>query len=298
MPCYRPRRAYRLATGGITFTELQRHGDITQTLDLPCRQCIGCRLDRASAWALRIMHEAQTHDESCFITLTYDDYNLPEHNSLNHEHFQKFIRAARKKLKKDLRYYMCGEYGETTHRPHYHACLFGHTFKDAKVHHQNTQGQWVKYSEELQKLWPHGFSTVGELTKESAGYTARYIMKKQTGQQGEARYVHIDEDGVMHSIMPPYNRMSLKPGIGQKWFSKYKDDLYNRDTAITRGGIKHRIPDYYDKLYEREGNDLSQIKAERQLRATIHAENNTTDRLAVRETVHRAKIKTLKRELT
>lgn len=91
-----------------------------------CRQCIGCRLDSSRDWAVRCVHEAQVSDASCFVTLTYDEANVPR--SLTHAHFQAFMHRLRKRLNRSIRFYMAGEYGDTTLRPHYHACMFGTDF--------------------------------------------------------------------------------------------------------------------------------------------------------------------------
>lgn len=48
-----------------------------QLIKLPCGRCTGCRLEKSRQWAIRLMHEAQLHDRTSFITLTYDDQHLP-----------------------------------------------------------------------------------------------------------------------------------------------------------------------------------------------------------------------------
>ena len=87
MPCYSPLKGYRSRktnpeTGkrGIVFK--QEQGFIDLPVELPCGQCIGCRLEKQRQWAIRIVHEALLWDENMFITLTYNDENLPENRSL------------------------------------------------------------------------------------------------------------------------------------------------------------------------------------------------------------------------
>ncbi|MEO5355656.1 MAG: hypothetical protein H7835_21005, partial [Magnetococcus sp. XQGC-1] len=92
-------------------------------------QCVGCRLERSRQWAIRVMHEASQHEHNCFITLTYNDDNLPANGSLNYRHFQNFMKRLRKYyVEFTVRFYMCGEYGENFARPHYHACIFAIMF--------------------------------------------------------------------------------------------------------------------------------------------------------------------------
>ena len=130
MTCYHPLRAFRTPEG-VVFNELARH-DIVGRIELPCGQCIGCRMRRASDWELRCMHEASLHKENCFITLTYGRGNLPPNSSLEHRDFQLFMKRLRK-LRGRCRFYMCGEYGPLNQRPHYHACLFGVDFRSDRV---------------------------------------------------------------------------------------------------------------------------------------------------------------------
>ncbi|WP_422851467.1 rolling circle replication-associated protein [Candidatus Ruthia endofausta] len=101
------------------------------TLLLPCGQCIGCRLERSHQWAIRCIHEASLYPDNSFITLTYDNDNLPSNRSLDKRHFQLFMKPLRKKYShKKICFYHCGEYGDLHKRPHYHAILFNHHFED------------------------------------------------------------------------------------------------------------------------------------------------------------------------
>jgi len=74
---------------------------------------------------------------------------------------------------------MCGEYGDQTHRPHYHACLFGLDFEDKVFVRENEHGDKVWNSQSLTDLWSHGHTEVGSITQRSAGYVARYVLKKK-----------------------------------------------------------------------------------------------------------------------
>lgn len=285
MPCYSPAKAFKLANGGICFSELKRNGDIIGDIKLPCGQCVGCRLDRSREWSVRCLHEAKMHAENSFITLTYDDKNLPADGSLNYEHYQKFIRALRKKLNLPVRFFMCGEYGETTKRAHYHAIVFGYRPPDLVFYKNNGNGDKTYTSDSLAAIWARGFVVVGDVTRQSAGYVARYCLKKLTGDHGKAEYGDRE---------PPFARMSLKPGIGARFFEKYMSDILPNDYVIS-DGFKIPVPKYYDKLYEKQGGDLESIKWEREKFAKTVADNNTPERLAVREEVQQAKLRQLRR---
>ena len=74
------------------------------------------------------------HEDNCFITLTYDDENIPWDGSLNKQHFQAFMKRLRWHNKeKKIRYFHVGEYGEQLSRPHYHALIFNHDFDDKET---------------------------------------------------------------------------------------------------------------------------------------------------------------------
>ncbi len=197
---------------------------------------------------------------------------------------------------------MCGEYGDKLQRPHYHACLFNVDFPDRK--HWKTQNGCDLYkSEELEKLWGHGFCLIGEVTWESAAYVARYCMKKINGRLAEKidentglrHYEKIDDDEVIHELEPEYATMSLKPAIGKDWYEKYSTDCFPSD-FITCKGKKLKIPRYYEKLLRETENDAYEsLKKERKRTAETHAENNTPERLLTREKCLKAKINILQR---
>lgn len=242
------------------------------------------------------MHEAQQHDENCFITLTYATENLPPGDSLQHRDFQLFMKRLRK-AKGEVRFYMCGEYGDLKQRPHYHACLFGVNFRqDRAPAGKSGSGALFFDSKELRDLWKLGIVSVQDLTKETAGYCARYIMKKALGKGSENAYDRIDADGAITKRAPEYACMSLKPGIGSTWFAKYQSDVFPCDYVI-QGGVKRRPPRYYDKLLERSKDvRKDQIDFARQERAKLSGPDNTDERRAVREKVHTARLRNFKRD--
>lgn len=289
MPCYKPLHAFH-GPEGITFSRNKSFGI---PIELPCGRCIGCRLEKAKEWAIRCIHEAQMHEDNIFITLTYASEHLPKNYSLDHEHFQIFIRALRDKTKKKLRFYMCGEYGEPTEennfiaRPHFHAIIFGHDFED-KTYWKTRNGNRVYRSETLESIWTKGNSEIGTVTFESAGYVARYVLKKQTGERAEAHY---------NGRKPEYTRMSNRKGIGESWYQKYKNEVFPDDFVVTPDGRKMQTPTYYRRLLEREDPELhEQLKKLRVVKAQTNP-NNTPERLIVREKCHKRKAERLKRTL-
>lgn len=294
MACFHPLKAVKV-DGRIVFVA---SGQL-YTLQLPCGQCVGCRMERSRQWAVRCMHEASLHDENCFVTLTYDDDHLPADKSLHYRHFQLFNKRLRQHFEpKTIRFYMAGEYGEKFGRPHFHSCYFGLQFPDRRLHQKTSSGSMIYTSKILESLWPFGFSSIGDLNFQSAAYVARYVMKKMTGPLAKDHYEWIDpETGQIHCRTPEFNRMSLKPGIGADWIEKYKDDVYPNDYVVVRGK-KCKPPRYYDtKLEKIDPIEFLTVKEQRKLDALKRASDNTPARLLVREEVAKARLSSLKRSL-
>lgn len=286
MPCYHPRKAYKTPLGGITFSAARGFIDLPFTI--PCAQCIGCRLERSRQWALRMAHEASLHDSNLFLTLTYNDENLPKYNSLNKTHPQLFIKRLRKKFGKGIRFFLAGEYGELTLRPHYHAIMFNFSLPDLKFYKKTHDGQYLRTSRILDDLWGHGECKVGNVTFESAAYVARYVVKKVTGKAAAAHYGH---------RIPEFSHMSLKPGIGALWYEKYLEETYPSDYVV-HDGKRMRPPKAYDKRLEKDDEKLYRsVRSARIQNAKSHAADQTPDRLAIREEVKTAQIEQLKRPL-
>lgn len=293
MTCYHPLDAWKTAGGEIVFREAARYGD-AQKLQLPCGQCIGCRLERSRQWATRCMHEASLYRENSFITLTYNEENVPKRGNLNYADFQLFMKRLRKKTGCKTRFYMGGEYGTQNGRPHFHACIFGYDFPDKIYFMRSPTGGKLYRSETLEQLWPHGYSSIAALTFQSAAYIARYCVQKVTGHAAEEHYKRHDEEGE-YQLTPEFNRMSLKPGIGALWLEKYKSDVYTYDHVIINGQ-ECSPPKYYDKLLKKWDSDkLDEFKETREERALKRKNDNTPSRLAEREQFQNARIRSLAR---
>ncbi len=338
MACFSPIKAFKskidtTANGKakILFNIANPNLDKVMKIDLPCQNCIGCRIDRSRQWALRCVHEASLYPDNCFLTLTFDDEHLNKNQNLVKSDFQKFMKRLRKKFngtsavnsktgtifhpyelqsfKKDnlvkhenvsltypIRYFHCGEYGSDLSRPHHHCCLFNFDFKDKELWSVRENSRLYR-SESLEKLWPFGFSCIGDVTWQSAAYVARYITKKINGPDGEQHYQQIDhETGELIYLNPEYITMSRRPGIGKRWYDQFTSDLFPKD-YITHNGKKHKIPKYYDRNYEATHPvEMEEIKFKRLLASDRRIEDNTYERLAVRKEVLCRKTNTLVRE--
>lgn len=236
------------------------------------------------------MHEASLHDSNLFVTLTYNDDHLPEDLSLRHRDFQLFMKRLRKTVG-PVRFYMCGEYGTENLRPHYHCLLFGVYFAD-RMFFSRRGDNYLWRSPTLERLWPHGHSSFGQVTFESASYVTGYVTKKVTGDLAKEHYRRTDpETGETWQVVPEYSRMSLRPGIGKPWLDKYASDITNTGKVFMRGR-KLAPPRYYnEKLMEVNPDRAEEMQYEAWLaRQTDEMlDNETPERLAVRHTVAQAR---------
>lgn len=228
-------------------------------LQVPCGKCIGCRLDRSAQSAVRGYHELLTcgQENCCFITLTYDNENLPFNKSVSTSDLQKFWKRLRKRFPNArFKYIACSEYGALRSRPHYHACIFGFRFPDERlpsppVAPRSHSGFPNFQSDCLNQLWPYGIHVINNVSFNSVAYVARYILKKTLGD-GSKYYV--DEDGVCIEKERSY----WSAGIGLNYFNRYWKDFYSLNGCqvkkIDKEGnevIKtYPVPRYYDKKLE------------------------------------------------
>lgn len=170
-----------------------------------------------------------------FITLTYDTAHVPITNngfmSLSKRDIQLFMKRLRKANKKagndnKLSYYVCGEYGGKTRRPHYHAIIF-----NALV-------------ETFQDSWQVGQIHYGYDASEAAvGYTLKYMSK------GHNRPAHERDDRQTEfSLMSKGLGASYLTPEMVKW---HNDDPLNRMYVNLNDGKKVSMPRYYkNKVYD------------------------------------------------
>lgn len=277
---------YKICSSNVKYIEILKNGTIIKRFDdscattnhntnsivrtvknymeIPCGSCLGCRLDYSRQWADRCMLELSEHTSSYFVTLTYDDYHLPKTHYVNPEtgelcvantlvksDFQKFIRSLRKRTGQKIRYFMSGEYGTNTIRPHYHAILFGLSLDDLRQVGANKLGQPYYTSDTILSAWsdsdglPRGFCTIGDVTWESCAYTARYVMKK-VGQDKEVF--------TSRNMQPEFTLMSRKPGIGYGYYASHPKlmEYEHIHYSTPEGGKQCSIPRYFKRKYAEE----------------------------------------------
>lgn len=235
---------------------------------VPCGRCVFCLEEKRNQWSFRLQKELRYSKTACFLTITYEEENLPLVDyygsvlpSLHKPDHQKFMKRLRKrqtqidhkkgnfhyerKVSKSglsyqsivydgdpIRYFMTGEYGSKMHRPHYHYILFN------------------LYNEVLSKIeetWKGGFIKVGTVTDASIHYVTKYLITD---------HHHEDDD----PRVKPFSEMSRNPGLGDCYL---KDNyrLHKRNLLMNvrdGNGYLHKIPKFYkDKIFNRFEKDLS-----------------------------------------
>jgi len=186
---------------------------------------MACRVKRTQEWATRILDESSYYRANTFLTLTYNDENLPPDGSLRKEEIQLYMKRLRSRLDdREIKFYAAGEYGDDNGRPHYHLILINVGMK--------------KDFEIMDKAWSKGFIYVRPVTAETVRYVTAYVQKKLNGPKAKEVY---------GSKQAPFNLMSKS--IGKRWALDNKDYL-NKYKGITIKGKKVGIPRYYTKCVE------------------------------------------------
>lgn len=222
-----------------------------------CGKCEECKKKYAQDWATRIYNEKKYWKKGYFITLSYNNENLPKNRSLNLEDLQKFIKRLRKniggyeyvkdkngKKTNPIRYFACGEYGPRTLRPHYHMCVFNLEINDLEEYKKNKLNQKLYTSKKIEKIWGKGFVIIGEIEYESAGYVAQYCTKKIK-----------KEFNAKHGRNQEFIVMSRNGGLGLTEWIKNKEEIKKNKGfyCMTLKGVKLKpIPRFYKKKWEEE----------------------------------------------
>lgn len=191
----------------------------------PCGQCIACRLNKVRDWTLRLMHEAKFHDKMVFLTLTYDENHLPEGRTLVKKHAQDYLKRLRYYCG-NVRFFLCGEYGDQYSRPHYHLIVFG-------IDKDNPVFKGKKYDVKggvfyvKSPVWNFGTTYIGEVSYNSCRYVASYVNKKVFGKGSKGYY---EKKG----IIPEFTLMSRRPGIGSDFVNFTEPLLFGNHSLFIK----------------------------------------------------------------
>lgn len=230
------------------FCPIQCKTKTGETVSVPCGNCVACVAAKIANWQIRIMHE-ERHSQYChWLTLTYDTSHVPITNNgfmtLDKKDFQLFVKTLRNAHQKikwphKIKYFVAGEYGSQTERPHFHIALF-----NAKI-------------ELIQDAWSRGQIHYGKIEYASIAYTMKYMHK------GKWHPKHRNDDR-----RKEFRLMSKGIGLGyitdkiKRW---HRADLGGRMYVPAIDGKKYSMPRYYkDKLYSEQERKIAAFHARNQ----------------------------------
>lgn len=236
-----------------------RTWDGARCLNVPCGRCPPCGIENGRMLGVRCVHEAQIVQEetglgSVMCTLTFDDAHLPDDRSASKPFAQAWLQRVRDIIG-PFRYLLVAEYGGRTGRVHYHCLLFGVDFADRVPFQMRTHGMAWRCPL-LTRLWPYGATEFYDLNLKNASYCTRYAVKQVGGRADEDRiwqtFVAPDGEPFEAQVLKPFLLSSRRPGLGARWFEKYRSSCFPSDFVVVDG---HRLPVprfYLNKLPEAE----------------------------------------------
>lgn len=252
MNCFHPQILRNPAFNGPNL-RLHKLGPYIQ---VDCGKCVACIRKKSRAICFKLDSEAMYSDfPTLWLTLTYNDEACPD--QLSREHIKLFMKRLRKQYLNrwlqhnfavsyktyykhrdepsfsfiqlpQLKYWYCGEYGDTFGRPHYHLFLFH--FDLSIMDHQN-----------LEDCWSNGFVNFGDAEQGSTVYSTLYSFVKL-----------LSDDP--HEV-PPFCVSST--GLGLRWLQDHLDFILAHPDRpyLERNHIKYPFPDSY-KRYLQDNYDF------------------------------------------
>lgn len=249
--------------------------------ELPCGRCAACRLNRALQWQARCMLEARNTPFNYFITLTYNDDNVPLQSVvvpatgqvikipvLLKRDYQLFLKSVRKASKAKFRFYLGGEYGDKNGRPHFHLLTFGLPLNDLIYFKRIGKTAYYR-SPFLEKFWKKGFILVTPFAPSTAKYVANYTSKRRFRETPQNIQALINN---VHSLLSPssalnflcradliqreFNQASNRPGLARTSFEDFEDFYLDYDKLPP--GLKLPVMHltYYDRIVKERYPDL------------------------------------------
>jgi hypothetical protein len=272
----------RAKNPNLTYEDLIYRKDV---MLIPCGKCIGCRIQKKQDWATRIEMEAKTHppESVWFVTLTYDDEHIPGVNhetgevirgamyikrkkeaslavnqTLWYEDIQNFLKRLRKAYSRPLRYFVAGEYGEHTGRPHYHMILFGYEPEKLEPY-RKVRSDGYMVDSRITKCWGMGLHNLINPTQGGYSYVSGYVVKKFDDETKE----HIK-----NGLRPPFAQMSRDPGLGMQYYQEHKEEIWKNGFIQLDNGKRASIPRYFQEMQKQEDPRIVwELKRQNQQRA-------------------------------
>jgi len=257
-------------------------------INVPCGKCTACLKRRASQWVFRLKQEERIAHTAVFMTYTYNEMTVP--NTLNgfltldRSHHSLYMKRLRKQLNKEkrldqkhpLKYYMVGEYGSKTERPHYHSIMF------------NLPQFYIDNEHKIKNLWGLGNIQIDNCTPASMAYVTKYV-NKQT---------FFNNQGPHDDRVPEFSFMSK--GLGKNYLTEQQIKSHKEKLnpyITTEDGQKLAFPRYFkDKIFDdREKDKLQKAALEHILENPIFAADIDKQNFIKNEATKRQRESKLKR---
>lgn len=239
MKCSDPKLCYTAKSGRRYLRHFSKASLIIKKMHqevFDCGSCFHCRKKNAREIAMKCVLESSLYDESCFVTCTYDEKRPGYHNRYQREDIQKFKKSLRRHVEyrnpgRRIKVFDVHEYGKNK-KKHWHLIVMGFDFKDKKLF-KTKNGNRLYTSKALEKIWKHGFSTIGDVTEASAMYQAQYTQKD-----------------VKNKSKGEYKSKSVHSGLGRDYFLKNFRQLMLLG-YVPFNNRKEPFPRYFEKIAER-----------------------------------------------
>ncbi len=230
---------------------------LQKTVNVPCGKCHHCLQKRRGQWAFRLQQELKTAHTASFITLTYDEDQIPRTEcgwpTLEPKDLQNFWKRLRKYTayhhQHKIKYLAVGEYGTQTKRPHYHAITF------------NLPQHLLKNATKLPEIWNKGLTHIGDANDKSILYTLSYLTAGN--RESKKQIIERTQRGIDH--YPEFQRQSQ--GIGTNYLTPQQIQFQKNNLnpyIIAEDGKKMSMPRYYkDKIFNKTEKYLIKKKIEK-----------------------------------
>lgn len=236
MKCSDPILCYNSTTGKTIYRHFSLASETFKRIHHythNCRKCLSCRKKQSYELASRCVLHSSVYPDNCFLTLTYDE-SLPQyHNNFEYPDIQKFTKRLRSYIKyhsdKKADIFNVHEYGKNG-KKHWHLIIFNESFKD-KTYKFTRNGNRLYVSKTLEKLWPHGIHSIGDVTEASAMYQAQYTQK----------------DFQYGNITNGKKSSSHHSGLGRPYFLQNYKQILSLG-YIPFAGRKMPLPRYFEKI--------------------------------------------------
>ncbi len=218
----------------ITIERYNEEHKDKETIQVSCGKCIQCQIKRIKNWTSKLYLETISHEESCFITLTFDNNKITNTNdkeltplmacdlAYSKRYFQLFMKRLRKHIQKYegklIKFYHIGEYGALNQRAHHHVIIFGWKPNDMRIMENSKSGKPQYHSKLIDNKWKLGRTSVQNTNINNIKYITKYTTEKILNTNNYNTNMH-----------KPYQTFSNRGRLGELMLHKLERNLLEND---------------------------------------------------------------------